>query len=86
MMALIAHYTVRSRVMRWGLWAYLVLVVISTTYFGWHYIADDLAGVVIAVVSVYVGGLATGHKFDRKGRAAHATTTTSEVPIDPAER
>jgi hypothetical protein len=85
MMALVAHYTVRSRLVRWGLWAYLVLVVVSTTYFGWHYIADDLAGVLIAVVSVYVGGVATGHKFDRRGRSAHATTTTHDVPIDPQE-
>jgi hypothetical protein len=85
MMALVAHYTVKSRIMRWSLWVYLVLVVVSTTYFGWHYIADDLAGIAIAVISVYVGGVATGHRFDRKGRAAHPTTTTAEVPIDPSE-
>ena len=36
----------------------------ATLYFGWHYIADDLAGIVIAMVSFYVGGLASGQKFE----------------------
>jgi membrane-associated phospholipid phosphatase len=85
MMCLVAHYTVRNRVIRWVLWIDLVLVVISTTYFGWHYLADDMAGAVIALVAVYVGGLATGQKFDRKGRSSHPTTTTRDVPVDAAE-
>ncbi len=44
MMALVAQYTVRHRAIKIGLWVYVVLVTVSTTYFGWHYIADDLAG------------------------------------------
>ena len=35
--------------------------------------------------SVYLGGLATGQKFDRRGRSSHPTTTTDAVPVD-AER
>lgn len=68
MTVVIAHYTVRHRVLRWGMWTYLVLVVISTTYFGWHYVLDDLAGVVIALVSAYAGAYLTGHRFDRRLR------------------
>ena len=82
MMALVAHYTVRSVLIRSVLWADLVLTTISTTYFGWHYIADDLAGVLIAFLSVYLGALATGQKFDRHGRSSHPTTTTGEVPVE----
>jgi len=67
-MALVAHYTVRHRIIRIGLWVYLVLVVLSTSYFGWHYIADDVAGAVIALVSVYVGAWATGHRVPWRGR------------------
>jgi hypothetical protein len=85
MMCLVAQYTVRHRIIRITLWVDLVLVVISTTYFGWHYLADDFAGALIAVVAVYVGGLATGQKFDRRGRSSHPTTTTRDVPIDPVE-
>lgn len=34
------------------------------------------------VVSFYIGGLASGQKFDRHGLASHPTTTTSKVPVD----
>lgn len=82
MMALVAHYTVRSAIIRYILWVDVVLTTISTSYFGWHYLADDFAGALIAVVSVYLGALATGQKFDRRGRSSHPTTTTGDVPID----
>lgn len=72
MMCLLAHWTVPQRWVSQALWAYLVLVVISTTYFGWHYIVDDLAGAGIALVAVYGAGWATGYHFDRWG---HLLTT-----------
>lgn len=80
--ALVAHYTVRHAWIRWSLWAFFALTVVATIYFGWHYIADDIAGAVIAVVSVYLGGLATGQKFDRHGLASHPTTSSSKVPVE----
>lgn len=82
MMALVAHYTIRSAVIRWVLWINVVLTVLATSYFGWHYLADDIAGAVIAVVAVYLGALATGQKFDRRGRSSHPTTTTQDVPVE----
>jgi membrane-associated phospholipid phosphatase len=82
MMALVGHYTVRHRWIRIALWVYVVVTAISTTYFGWHYIADDIAGAFIAVVSFYLGALATGQKFDDRGRKSHPTTTTRGVPVD----
>jgi PAP2 superfamily len=81
-LALITHYTVRHRWIRWSMWVYFALTVLSTLYFGWHYISDDVAGAAIAVVSVWVGGLATGQRFDRHGRAAHPTTSTARVPVE----
>lgn len=83
LMALVAQYTVRHRVIKVMLWAYMVLTVLATTYFGWHYIADDIAGIAIAFLSFYIGGIATGQKFDQHGRHSHPTTTTSDVPLDP---
>jgi membrane-associated phospholipid phosphatase len=85
LMALVAQYTVRSRAIKITLWVYMVITVLSTTYFGWHYIADDIAGAVIAFVSFYLGGIATGQKFDEHGRHSHPTTTTSDVPVDADE-
>ncbi len=82
LMALVAQYTVRHRVIKIALWSYMAIVVLSTTYFGWHYIADDIAGAVIAFVSFYIGGVATGQKFDEHGRHSHPTTATSDVPVE----
>jgi membrane-associated phospholipid phosphatase len=79
--ALVAHYTVRHAVIRWAAWAFFVLTVISTLYFGWHYIADDIAGVVIALLAVWLGGIATGQKFTRHGLESHPTAESAEVPV-----
>ena len=80
LMALVAQYTVRHRFIKVVLWVYMGITVLSTTYFGWHYIADDIAGALIAFIAFYLGGIATGQKFDEHGRHSHPTTTTSDVP------
>ena len=80
--ALVAQYTVRHAWIRWGLWVFFVLTVIATIYFGWHYISDDIAGAAIAVISVWLGGLATGQKFERHGRSSHPTTSSADVPVE----
>ncbi|HEV2818964.1 MAG TPA: phosphatase PAP2 family protein [Solirubrobacteraceae bacterium] len=49
---------------RWvnaSLWGFVGLTTLATIYLGWHYVVDDLAGVAIAAVAVWTGGLATGH-------------------------
>ncbi|QNN54983.1 phosphatase PAP2 family protein [Nocardioides mesophilus] len=80
-LALITQYTVRHAWIRLAMWVLFALTVVSTLYFGWHYIADDIAGAAIAGLSVWIGGLATGQKFDRGGRASHPTTSTARVPV-----
>ena len=80
-LALVTHYTVRHAWIRLSMWTFFVLTVLSTLYFGWHYLADDIAGALIVIVSVWIGGLATGQKFARGGRSSHPTTSTSRVPV-----
>ena len=79
--ALMVQYTVRSRTLQWVFWVNAGLTVVATIYFGWHYVADDIAGIAIAIVSFYLGAIASGQKFDRGG-GSHPTTTTSKVPVD----
>jgi hypothetical protein len=83
--ALVAHYTVRHALIRRVAWVYFGLTTISTLYFGWHYVADDLAGALIAFLSVWLGAVASGQRFERFGLVAHPTTATSEVPVDDVE-
>ena len=84
LVALMVQYTLRSRVLKVIFWVNFGLTVVATLYFGWHYIADDLAGILIAFVAFYVGGIATGQKFDQHGLQSHPTTTTSAIPVDVA--
>lgn len=81
LLALMVQFTIRNRVARWVCWVNFALTIIATLYFGWHYVADDLAGILIALIAFYIGGLATGQKFERGGLASHPTTTTSAVPV-----
>ena len=84
LLALMVQYTIRSRIAKWVVWVNFGLTVIATLYFGWHYVADDIAGIVIAMVSFYIGGLASGQKFEREGcTTSHPTTTTAAVPVEP---
>jgi membrane-associated phospholipid phosphatase len=78
-LALVTHYTVRHAWLRWLMWVYFALTVLSTIYFGWHYLSDDIAGAAIACLSVWLGGVATGQKFDKHGRSSHPTTSTSSL-------
>ena len=81
LVALMVQYTIRIKWLRIAVWVNFGVTAIATLYFGWHYIADDVAGVLIALVSFYVGGLASGQKFERAGLRSHPTTTTSAVPV-----
>ena len=81
LVALMVQYTINIRWLRIAVWVNFGVTAIATLYFGWHYIADDVAGVLIALVSFYIGGLASGQKFERGGLRSHPTTTTSAVPV-----
>jgi membrane-associated phospholipid phosphatase len=82
LVALMVQFTLRSKVLKWTFWINFGLTIVATLYFGWHYIADDLAGIMIALIAFYVGGIASGQKFEKHGLASHPTSTTSAVPVE----
>ena len=63
-------------------WTFLFTTVLATVYFGWHYIADDVAGALIGWASVSIGAWATGNRGRRKRRLVDddqpATTTEAD--------
>ncbi|MCU1691035.1 MAG: beta-carotene 15,15-monooxygenase [Frankiales bacterium] len=71
--ALVASRMGLAAWIRVSMWVYLVLTVLSTVYFGWHYLLDDVAGAGIGWFSVWLGGLATGQQT-----AAPVTAATRE--------
>ncbi|MDN5743585.1 MAG: phosphatase PAP2 family protein [Nocardioidaceae bacterium] len=84
--ALMVQYTLTSKLLKRIFWTNFGLTMIATLYFGWHYVADDIAGIAIAVVAFYVGGLASGQKFDRHRSSpspdSAADATSTEAPSD----
>lgn len=61
--ALIAQLLRGPRFLRIGLWSMLVLTAVATIYFGWHYVIDDIAGLVIGGGAVALGALACGYEL-----------------------
>ncbi len=52
----------------WALGAYLATTCVATVYLGWHFVSDDLAGLVIAGAAFALGHLTVGVPL-RAGRA-----------------
>ena len=82
LVALMIQYTVSSRIVRWAAWVNFAVTVVATLYFGWHYVADDVAGILIALLAFYIGGRASGQVFERHGRSSHSARATPAVPVD----
>lgn len=57
--ALVAHRIGLPRVVRWSIWAFLGLTMTATTYFGWHYLIDDVAGLALGALAVSIADRAT---------------------------
>lgn len=63
--ALAAHLLGLRRTIRIAAWAFVALTIVSTLYFGWHYVSDDVFGIAIAVTSLVVARAATGYDLRR---------------------
>lgn len=64
MIVLMLHYYGLRTAARIG-WVYLAAVMVSTIYLGWHFVLDDVAGVLLAVAAVQLGRL-TVHGTSRR--------------------
>ncbi len=58
--AVAAHLLGLGRRVRIGLWVLLAATTTATIYLGWHYVIDDIAGVVIALAALGVAYAFTG--------------------------
>jgi membrane-associated phospholipid phosphatase len=75
---LAAHVFRLSRRVKAALWAWMVLTAIATVYLGWHYVLDDVAGVVIGAVAFLLARALTG--FDPRSVAVPAVTAHDPPP------
>ena len=58
--ALAAHHIGLRRQVRIVLWALFALSAVATVHLGWHYVVDDVAGVLIALVALALARVLTG--------------------------
>jgi hypothetical protein len=63
-----AHLLGLDRRLKAALWLWLLLTSVATVYLGWHYVVDDLAGLVIGAVSLALARVFTDYDV----RAARA--------------
>jgi hypothetical protein len=59
---------------------FLLMTVLATVYFGWHYLADDFAGALIGWMAVSLGAWATGNRGRRRRRGLEES-----APADSGE-
>jgi hypothetical protein len=63
-MTTICLFLVLTRAPRWSrvtAWSFLVLTVLATLYFGWHFSVDAIGGAVLGTAAVWLAALATGN-------------------------
>jgi PAP2 superfamily len=58
--ALSAHLLGLSRRFKIGLWIWFAVTTIDTIFLGWHYVLDDVGGVLIAVLALGIARVLTG--------------------------
>jgi hypothetical protein len=62
-----AHLLSLSRAVKAALWTWLALTFLATIYLGWHYVVDDIAGLVMGALAIAGAAAMTG--FDLRRRA-----------------
>jgi hypothetical protein len=61
--AVAAHLLGLNRRLRIGLWVLLAVPTVATIHLGWHYVVDDLAGVVLGATALALAGSLTGFEL-----------------------
>jgi hypothetical protein len=74
-----AHLLGAGRRVRIALWAWFAVTFVGTVYLGWHYVVDDIAGVLMGAIALALAYAFTGIDV-RRTRAARAVelSTRSE--------
>ncbi len=61
---IIAHRAGLHRGVVWALRAFLVITMIDTVYFGWHYVSDVIAGLMVGMLGAWVAEHFAAHETE----------------------
>ena len=83
--ALFLHRTGQNTMVRTAAWIFFGLTFLATLYFGWHYVLDNVGGMLIGWGSLAVGAWATGCTSERLAaiRAENAAARERELAAKP---
>jgi membrane-associated phospholipid phosphatase len=73
--ALAAHVLGAGRRLKIALWVWLAVTMVGTIYLGWHYVADNVAGMVMGASALALSGLLTG--IDVRGARTRRRVATA---------
>lgn len=69
-----------NQLVQWAAWTFFALTAVATVYFGWHYVLDLVAGIVIAVLAVGLGRLLVGRRIPLGDRGARSDQVVDAAP------
>lgn len=84
-LALFLHYAGLARTIRYIAWVYLGFTILATLYLGWHYVADDVGGLAIGGIAVWVGAFVTGNTRRQKRKKAERLAAIEAAEPTPVE-
>lgn len=74
----VAHRAGLHRALVWSLRVFLVITMFATVYFGWHYVSDVLAGLLLGIVGAWVGERFAASDQEPAERTRGRSATASE--------
>ena len=84
--ALTAQLLGVGRRLRIALWVWLAVTAVGTVYLGWHYVVDDIAGVLMGAAALGLARVATGVDLGRRGCGARESGPRAAVRPRVARR
>jgi membrane-associated phospholipid phosphatase len=80
--AVAAHLLGLGRRLKIALWVWFGVTMLGTVYLGWHYVADNIAGVVMGAMALALAGLLTGIDLrTTRTRRADRVAVGEEAPV-----
>jgi membrane-associated phospholipid phosphatase len=83
---LAAHLLRLERRVKIAAWLLLGVTVVSTIYLGWHYVLDDISGLIIGAIAVVLASVLTGFKLPIAWRPFTRSRLGTAVRVAPLPR
>jgi membrane-associated phospholipid phosphatase len=84
--AVAAHLLGLGRPVKIGLWIWFALTTVATIYLGWHYVLDDLGGVILGAMALALAAALSGVDLRTARQRRRATGPVGMIGLDGDDR